>query len=79
MQPKVTVPWTQPCGQNEPRLTRAAVDAAYRQHAIDHGNANLQVPGRTAAATQAGPAFEEPDAPTRDRTSDFYAVPQMVG
>jgi hypothetical protein len=98
-----------------------AVDAAYRQHAIDHGNAkvekperetvtpatrrigaedpehrlaglvnqlqggdhpaeaaepeNLQVPGRTAAATQARPALDEHDAPTRDRTSDFYAVP----
>jgi len=103
---------------------RAAVDAAYRQHTIDHGNAkvekaeretvtpaphrigaedpehrpaclvnqlqgrdhpaeatepeNLQVPGRTAAATQAGPAFDEPDAPTRGRTSDFYAVPQLA-
>jgi hypothetical protein len=100
---------------------RAAVDAAYRQRAIHHGNAkvekperetvtrrigaedpehrpaclvnqlqrrdhpveaiepeNLQVPGRTAAATQAGPAFDEPHAPTRDRTSDFYAVPQLA-
>ena len=103
---------------------RAAVDAVYRQHAIDHGNAkvekperetvtpatrrigaedpehrsaglvnqlqgedhpaeatepeNLQVPGRTAAATQAGPALDEHGASARDRPSDFYAVPQLA-
>src|ERR1700749_105376 len=103
---------------------RAAVDAAYRQHAIDHGNAkvekperetvtpatrrigaedperrpaglvnqlkgrdhpgeatepeNLQVPGRTAAAPQAGPALDEHDAPTWDRASDLYAIPQLA-
>jgi hypothetical protein len=41
-------------------------------------------PGRKATLrfadgmTEAGPAFDEPHAPTRDRTSDFYAVPQLA-
>jgi hypothetical protein len=52
---------------------RAAVDASYRQHAIDHGNANAEKPEGQPVTP------DEHDARVRDRTSDFYLVDQPAG
>jgi hypothetical protein len=68
---------------------RAAVDAAYRQDAIDHDYARAEKPERetatptmrpdeTTAAAWAESALGKHDSQVRERTSDFHDVAQLA-